>query len=206
MALDDCVCPLPAAIETIPAEDCGINLKQIQRIIIRRNPNSIGATAGNDINVLADMQALQTALDSTKMVITPLIGANPVIEPGEPITNGGGDNSTMNGVEEVTGVNPSKYSCEFKELSPAGEKAMKSLMCEKDLQAMFVLQGGKIAVKEIDGTNDSGFEIESFFVSDRGNQGFGTNDTHTMSFSLPSGWSEDLKIVKPTGYNPLTEL
>lgn len=201
----DCTCPKPTALTEIPVEDCGINMKQIQRVVFRRHPNSIGTTTSNDVTVLADWQALKTISDSTKVVITPLIGGNPVVEPGDAITSGGGDNSTMNGVEEIDGVNPSKFNCEFRELSPAGEKAMKALMCEKDLQVMFILQGGKIAVSEIDTDNVQGFEIEAAFLSDRGNQGFGTKDTHTMSFSLLAGWSENLKIVTPA-FNPLTEI
>lgn len=201
----DCGCPKPTALTDIPVEDCGVNLKQIQRIAIRRHPNQMGVATSNDVTVLADWQALKTAADSTKMVITPLIGGNPVIEPGDAITTGGGDNSTFNGVEEVEGTNPSKFSCIFKELSAAGEKAMQSLMCEKDLQVIFILQGGKIAVSEIDTDNNQGFEIEAPFFSDRGNQGFGTKDTHTMSFSLPAGWSKNLKIVTPA-FNPLTEV
>jgi len=204
----DCNCPSPTALTDIPAQDCGVNLKQIQRVAFQRIGSQFGTGAQPDANsilTLADWQALIAANDSTKIVITPLIGANPTIAPGDAITNGGGDNSTLNGVEEVEGVNPSAFSCEFKELSSEIEKAMKTIMCEKGLVVYLILQGGKIAVVKIDADNHKGFEIQSPFISDRGNQGFATKDTHTMSFSMKAGWSEDLIILKPT-FNPLTEI
>ena len=204
----DCNCPAPTALTAIPTQNCGVNLKQIQRMAFQRLGNVFGTNAlpaANSILTLADWQARVAALDSTKIVLTPLIGSNPVIEAGDAITNGGGDNSTMNGVEEVEGVNPSKFSTEFKELSPEIEKAMKTLMCEKNLMVYFFLQGGKIAAVEVDATNQKGFKAESLFISDRNNAGFATKDTHNMSFSLPAGWSENLKIYEPT-FNPLTEL
>lgn len=203
----DCNCPKDTALTEIPTQDCGVNLKQIQRVAFQRNGNQFGTNAAtpNDINELADWQALKAANDDSKIVITPLIGANPVIEPGDAITNGGGDNSTLNGVEEVEGVNPSVFSAEFKELSPAIEKAMKKIICEKQLTVYLFLEGGRIACVEIDTDNQKGFEIQSPFLSDRGNQGYATKDTHTIRFSLKAGWSEDLVIIKPN-FNPLTEI
>jgi hypothetical protein len=46
----------------------------------------------------------------TKIVLTPMIGGDAVIQAGEAITTGG-DNSTLNGVEEVEGVNRRHSSC-----------------------------------------------------------------------------------------------
>lgn len=206
----DCNCPTPSALTAIPTQDCEVNLNQVQRMAFQRiaTGNQFGTNAlpaANDITVLADWQARITATDATKIVVTPFIGANPIIEAGDAITNGGGDNSTLNGVEEVEGVNPSRFSTEFKGLAPAIEKAMKTLMCEKNLQVYFFLQGGKIAVVEIDANNQKGFKAESVFFSDRNNAGFATKDTHNMSFALPAGWSENLKIITPA-FNPLTEL
>lgn len=203
----DCTCPKPTSLTDIPNQDCGVNLKQIQRLAFQRGGNQFGTGAdpANNILELADWQALMTATDDKKIIVTPLIAANPIIEAGEPITNGGGDNSTLNGVEEIEGVNPSNFSAEFKELSPEIEKALKAIICEKDLTVYFILQGGKIAVVKIDDENQRGFQIQSPFVSDRNNAGFATKDIHNIRFSLPSGWSEDLQIVTPN-FNPLTQL
>ena len=203
----DCNCPLPTALTTIPALDCGVNLKQIQRLAFQRLGNQFGTGAAppNDITVLADWQTLIAAIDNTKIVVTPLIAGNPTIEAGAAITTGGGDNSTLNGVEEVEGVNPAPFSAEFKELTPAIELALKELTCEKSLTVYLFLEGGRIAAYEIDATNQRGFLLQSMFVSDRNNAGFATKDITNISWAFPSGWSENLVIVDPA-FNPLTDL
>lgn len=202
----DCNCPTPTSLTEIIASACGVNLKQIQRLAFQRIGSKFDSVS-NGILTLAAWQAFMTASDNTKIVVTPLIGADPVIEAGEAIKNGGGDNSTMNGVEEIDGVNPAEFSCVFKSLPSETEKSMKALMCEgQSLVVYFILQGGKIAVKQI--TSDTvhqGFRIYAPFVSDRSNSGFGTKDTVTMDFSLEEGYSNDLVILTPE-FNPLTEI
>lgn len=203
----DCNCPAPTALTGIDNEQCGVDLKQIQRIAIQRlgfgfDPNNL--TEPNDINELADWQEFQTAEDDSKIVITPLVSADPIIEAGEAITTGGGDNSTLNGVEENEGRNPSNFSCVFKSLSATVETQIKALECERSLRVFFILQGGRIAYANIADVA-KGFESQSFFLSDRNNAGFGTKDTFNFRFALKEGWSENLTIVKPN-FNPLTEL
>lgn len=207
----DCNCPAPTALTEIPSQDCPINLKQIQRFAFQRGGNlfDTGGTPATDIKLLADWQALIAASDDTKIVVTPLIGADPTITAGDAITTGGGDNSTLNGIEEVEGTNPSVASAMFKSLSPEIEKAMKALMCEQKLTVYLFLEGGRIAAVEV--TADAqykGFQADSLFLSDRNNSGFASKDTHTMTFSLPSGWSEDLKVINADqlDFNPLTDL
>lgn len=204
----DCTCPKPTALTDIPAFDCGVNLNQIQRLAFQRGGNLFdsGGTPATDILELADWQTLLAANDDTKIIVTPLIGANPIIEAGEAITNGGGDNSTLNGVEQVVGVNPSLFTCEFQELTPEIEKALKTVICEKDLTVYMFLQSGKIAAVEVTASSQyRGFGIQSPFLSDRNNAGYGTLDTHSFRFSLKAGWSEDLVVLTPN-FNPLTEL
>jgi len=206
----DCSCPRATALTEIPTQDCPIDLKQIQRYAFQRGGNLFDLTAAlpTDIRLLADWQVLKGASDSTKIVITPSIGADPIITAGDSITNGGGDNSTLNGVEEVEGTNPSAASATFDSLSPEIEKAMKSLMCELDLTVYFLLQGGRIAAKKVDTDQYAGFIAQSFFFSDRNNEGFATKDTHTMTFQLPAGWSEDLVVfdADELDFHPIIDL
>lgn len=203
----DCNCPAPTALTEMVAENCGVDLKQIQRVALQRIGNVFDTSAGTptDPTLLADWQALMVAVDDTKIVVTPLIGGEPTIEAGDAITNGGGDNSTLNGVEEVEGVNPSLFSAIFKSLSPENEKALKALMCEKQLNVYFFLQGGRIAMKTITADQTTGFVSRSIFISDRNNAGYGSKDTHSFRFNLVEGWSEDLIIIDPT-FDPLTDL
>lgn len=203
----DCNCPAPTSLTEIVAEVCGVDLKQIQRLGFQRTGTIFdpAGTPANDILELSAWQALMTATDDTKIVVTPLIGADPTIEAGESITVGGGDNSTLNGIEEVEGVNPASFSCMFKSLSSVVEKAMKALNCEKNLTVYLFLQGGRIAVVDLTTSQYQGFHIQSLFVSDRNNAGFGTKDTVSLSFELTAGYSDDLVIIKPN-FNPLTDL
>lgn len=203
----DCTCPNTSALTDISPSNCDFNMNQIQRLGFQRRQKNVFTPL--TILDLSEWQANTTATDDTKIVFTPFVGGDPVIEPGDAITTGGGDNSTLNGVEERTGVNPSVFSAMFKSLTPKQESEIKKLMCEKELDVYFILQGGRIAVLADNVTTPtslSGFEIESFFFGDRGNQGYGSKDTNAMRFSLPAGWSEKLTIYKPTSFNPLTDL
>lgn len=214
-----CNCPDDGILGDIPASDCPFDLKQIQRIAFATQGQVIWDSADgtgtgllgvpqvdSQLDTLADWQARLTAVDATKMVISPLIGGDPIIEAGEAITEGGGDNTTLNGAPEVTGTNPSSFSAVFKSLQPATEKALKQLGC-KNLEVYFILEGGRI-VAEGNDTNATlkGLNVQSFFVSDRNNAGFGTKDTNTISFELPAGWSENIVLVDPVDFNPLYDI
>lgn len=204
-----CNCPAPTALTEIPNSDCPFDLGQIQKIGFQRVGFQFddGAVVPTSPSVLADWTALKSAVDSTKVVFTPLIGSDPLIVPGEAITEGGGDNTTLNGVELVTGTNPSKFTAKFRSLTPEQESALKLLICEKQLVVYLVTDANKIVVKKISADVKEGISIQSFFLGDRNNEGFGKNDTHSMMFSLPAGWSEDIEIITPeAGFNPLTDL
>lgn len=205
----DCNCPAPKSLTEIIAEVCGVNLKQIQRLGFQRRHSSSFPFDDTTIVDLAQWQTYLTAGNDAKIVVTPLIGGDPVIEAGDKITTGGGDNSTLNGVEELEGVNPSNFSAVFKSLSSITEQQIKKLICEKNLVVYLFLQGGNIACVSSDvinaGVKLNGFPCESVFLSDRNNAGFGTKDTFNFSFALPAGWSENLVIFKPN-FNPLTDL
>jgi len=214
----DCNCPDDGILEAVPSSDCPFDLKQIQRLIFATQgkvlwDSATGGGAGNGVPVvgaqldtLADWTPRLTAVDNTKMIITPFVGGDPQIEAGEAITEGGGDNTTLNGVEEVTGANPSLFSATFKSLSPAQEKSLKKVTC-KSTEVYFVTEAGKIAAFNVEGTqNVRGFNMQSYFFSDRNNAGFGSKDSNTMRFSLASGWSEDLVLIEPADFNALYDL
>ena len=113
MALNSCSCPLPTAIGDITPNTCPDNFGQIQKVIFQRRGFVFDGTVGKDITLLADWQALQVAADDTKIQVSPF-AYNSIITAGESITNGGGDNTTLNGEVELVGVNPSVYTAEFR--------------------------------------------------------------------------------------------
>jgi len=201
-----CNCPLPGELTTIPPSNCPVDFKQIQKFGFRRRGNIWDATLNNDIKESAGWALFLAAADSTKIVITPFIGGDPAIAAGDAITEGGGDNSTLNGVELITGTNPSTLTARFDSLSPAQEAAVKTLMCENLLEVFLINSDDNIIADTTSTpTENVGIPIQSFFFSDRGNDGFGSKDSFSMSFQLAAGWSETVEIVVPN-FSPLTVL
>lgn len=213
-----CVCPDDEILTEIPTAECAFDMDQVQKLAFATEGNVIwdSATGGglgdgspqvdSQVDTLADWQARRVAVDSTKIVVTPRIGADPIIEAGEQITSGGNDNSTFDGLVEDNGTGPSNFSVAFKSISTDQEVAMKGIRC-KNPEVYFFLKGGLIACRKVKGTeNHVGFRAYSYFLSDRNNAGFGTKDTHTMSFQLKEGWSEELVIVTPADFNPIYDL
>lgn len=201
-----CDCPQPTALTEIPASDCPFDLRQVQKVVFQRIGNKFDAV--NDIQLQATWDALKTAIDSTKVVVSPFVGGNPLITPGGAITEGGGDNSTLNGEETVTGSNPSLFTADFKSLTPEQEVALKKLICEKRLQVYFLNEENKIIVNtEGMGAGEyTGFPISAYYFGDRDNQGFGKQDMHKMRFSLKAGWSENIAKISATDFSPLVDL
>ena len=217
----DCTCPSTGILTQIPSANCPFDLKQIQRIafgtrgiVLWDSATGNGAADGTplpmkdaQLDTKADWTIATTATDNSLLVITPLIGGEPKIEAGEAITEGGGDNTTLNGVELTVGTNPSKFSTKFNSLSPEQEKAIKAISCE-EVEVYFFTQDGSIIASKPDAAKENvrGFIADSFYFSDRNNEGFGTKDFFTMSFSLRAGWSEKLVKVKAIDFNPLYDI
>jgi hypothetical protein len=202
--MNECVCPLPDTLRDIPESNCEFNVKQIQKIIFQIGGFKFGTTPDDHLD-LATWQALKTASDRTKVSLTPLIGGDPVIAAGDAITEGGGDNTTLNGIPRVNGTNPAPFSCNFKAISPGQEEMLKELMCRNDLAVYFILEGGRIMHNRTTDKEVTSFDIQAYFFSDRNVAGFGTTDMNIMSFQLAAGWSGAMDIFKPN-FNPLTEL
>lgn len=204
-----CNCPPATALTDIPGTDCAFDLGQLQKFGIQRGGYvwDAAGTPATDPTKKADWLTLKAATDSEKVIFTPLIGGDPIITPGDPITNGGGDNSTLNGVEEITGVNPSVFTGVYKSLSPETKKALTELDCEKDLVIYPINDSNSIFANLISTGKYEGIPITGFHVSDRGNNGFGTKDTFAVRFSLPARWDNDLVQITPeTGFRPLQDL
>lgn len=201
-----CSCPQTGALMSIPLADCPFNLEQTQKLAFQKDGQSY---TDEQMKLLATFTPLLIAEDATKMVVTPFIGANPIITAGTPITTGGGDNSTLNGEEVVLGSNPSLFTTDFTGITPEQEKALKYLKCIKKLRVFFINQNDEIiAEKFTDGENVKyrGILISAYFFSDRTNNGFGTQDVNSMRFSLKAGWSENIVKIKPTDFSPLLDL
>lgn len=191
----NCVCP-NSELTSIDETVCYFNIKQIQKVFFQRS----GQPPILSPDLLATWQTLIDATDDTKVIMSPYIGGEPTITAGELIAIGG-DNTTKNGIELISGTKPTTFICKFRDLTPEQEITFKLLMCEKNIAVSFVNQDGRIFYL------NSGFiPIFGFSFSDRGNNGRSSRDYFTLKFQMVACWSANLKVVRTTNFNPLTDL
>ena len=208
-----CQCPAAPSLTTIPAVACGENFGQIQKVAFQRlvkadgTKNSFTSTAS--ILLKASWTALLSAADGSKIVVSPYIEA-PTSEPGAARTYGGG-NETLGGVEEILGAEPTAFSAVLRRMPQNVIKIMKELMCESNAGNLGVYlfnDAGQIEAIQDPDTETTYYPIpiRSFFVSDKGHGGLENPDSNNISWQFAPNYSDDLKIVTPTDFNPLTDL
>ena len=207
-----CSCPANAALTTIPAAGCPVTFGQIQKIAFQRlvkedgTPNKFTSSAA--ITLKASWTALMGATGSTKIVISPYVQA-PTNEAGGARTFGGG-NETLGGVEIVIGREPSTFNAVIRSTDQSIIKAMKALQCEAQADNLGVFLFDENG--SIEGLNPSGgsdvypIPIRGLFISDKAHGGLEAPDSNNISFSFLPNYSDDLKIFKPSDFNPLTDL
>ena len=215
-----CSCPAASALTTIPAVSCVESFGQIQKVAFMRlkkadgTVNSFVDGAGTGIDKLAAWTAKMALTDGGKVVISPYIQA-PTSEAGEARTFGGG-NETLGGVELVIGRNPTSFSGVFRAVPQAIIKVIKELQCEAQADNLGVIlfdENGNIeAVKGstvVDTTPTPTYfpiPIRSLFVSDKTHGGLEAPDSNNISWTFLPNFSDDLAIVAPSDFNPLTDL
>ena len=208
-----CQCPAAASLTTIPAVACGENFGQIQKVAFQRLRKADGSrnsfTTAASILLKASWTALLSAEDGSKVVVSPYIEA-PTSEPGAVRTYGGG-NETLGGIEEVLGAEPTAFSAVLRRMPQNVIKIMKELSCESNAGNLGVYlfnDNGQIeAIQDPEAaTTYYPIPIRSFFVSDKGHGGLENPDSNNISWQFAPNYSDDLKIITPTDFNPLTDL
>ena len=208
-----CKCPAAAAITTIPAVACAESFGQIQKIAFQRLYKTDGTknsfTSSNDIKLLASWSALMAAADATKVVVSPYVQA-PTNEAGAPRTFGGG-NETPNGVEEIIGREPSAFNGVFRKVPQSIIKTIKELQCDSwaDNLGVFLFdENGSIEALQDQTTLTTYYPIpiRSLFVGDKTHGGLEAPDSNSIQWAFLPNYSDDLAIVAPTDFNPLTDL
>ena len=214
-----CACPAATALTTIPAAQCAESFGQIQKVAFMRlkkadgTVNSFvdGSTTG--INKKAAWTAKMALTDGGKAVISPYIQA-PTQEAGEARTFGGG-NETLGGVEIIIGRNPSTFTGVMRAVPQSIIKIMKELQCEAlaDNLGVFLFdENGNIeAIKKVtSGTPDTveylPIPIRSLFIGDKSHGGLEAPDSNAIQWSFLPNYSDNLGIVAPDDFNPLTDL
>ena len=208
-----CQCPAAASLTTIPAVACGENFGQIQKVAFQRLRKADGSrnsfTTAASILLKASWTTLLSAEDGSKVVVSPYIEA-PTSEPGAVRTYGGG-NETLGGIEEVLGAEPTAFSAVLRRMPQNVIKIMKELSCESNAGNLGVYlfnDNGQIeAIQDPEAaTTYYPIPIRSFFVSDKGHGGLENPDSNNISWQFAPNYSDDLKIITPTDFNPLTDL
>jgi hypothetical protein len=212
-----CNCPLPTALTAIDATTCPEELGQIQRVWFVRAGNVIWDTVTPINNVPATISGdsptaivggtegwsiLTAAADDTKVVLCPLFGGDITITPGDAITQGGNDNSTLNGQTYFVSFPDSAFSARFDQLTSTQTSQLKELICE-DLEVYFVNEDGDIIGKR-DGDTWLGFAVTNVALQSRNVQGFATRDSNILTFQINADWDTEFEKQTPTDFNALT--
>lgn len=204
-----CKCPRGAALPDIPAVTCPESFGQIQKVAFVRLYKTDGTknkfVTASDIKLKASWTPLLTAADDTKVIISPYIQA-PTAEAGAARTFGGG-NDTLGGIEEIIGREATPFTGVIRKAPQTVIKALKDLQCENIGVYLFDENGaiGAIADATTAGTYYP-IPIRSFFVGDKTLGGFEAPDSNAIQWSFLPNWSDDLKLLAPTDFNPLTDL
>ena len=207
-----CQCPAATSLTTIPSATCPQNFGQTQKLAFQRlsdgtTKNSFTTTAG--IQLKASWTAKLSANDSTKIVVTPYIN-NPATEPGAARTVGGG-NESINGIAKIIGREATAFTASLNGYKQDIIKAIKSLECEAQVLNLGVYlfneNGQILAVQDAETeTTYYPIPIQSLFVGDLSLGGLEAEDANALQFSFAPNWSDNVVIVTPSDFNPLTDL
>lgn len=208
-----CKCPASTALADIPAVTCTESFGQIQKVAFQRiyssgtTKNSFTTSAS--IDKKASWTALLSANDSTKVVVSPYIQA-PTSEAGAARTFGGG-NETLGGVEEVIGREPTTFSAVLRRIPQSVIKALKELQCESwsdNLGVYLFDDNGNIEALQDETTPTTYYPIpiRALFIGDKAHGGLEEPDSNAISWTFLPNYSDNLAIVAPDDFNPLTDL
>lgn len=187
-----CTCPVGTYIDTITAYTCPVDVREVQKIVFWRAGNEIANVA--TMILLATWTTLKAKTDSTKAIVTPFLN-NPTFEPGDVITWGGGT-ETRDGIPEIVGVNPTKFTIKGAHWQSAIKRDIRELMCES-LEAILINNEGKF-IHRLDGVKVKGFPISAFYIKDRMVGNRTTPDQFEIGFQMAEGWDDYLTITDPT--------
>jgi hypothetical protein len=209
----DCTCPATALTE-IPQVTCPENLGQIQKIVFSRAFSfDSGATPSDDITVKANWDTKIAASDETKIVVFPTFVEAFESSDSAPVTEGGNDNSTLDGAPIVLGAETPVFTGMMRGVSGVAATAMRKLMCERDLEVIFINEWDKIIGRDLssglDGSVVGGFKLTpySLFIGDSQVKGKNTDDKIMFQFSLRYEWRDTLVIKTPaSGFSPLADI
>lgn len=212
-----CQCPAASALTTIPNVACAENFGQIQKVAFQRLAQADGTknsfTSSASILLKASWTALLAAANGTKIVVSPYINA-PADSGGDARMSSGG-NDDLGGVATVLGGNPVQFDGQIRSVPQSVIKIMKELQCEANAGNLGIYlfdENGKIQCRaESTGTNPVvttyyPIPIRGLFIGSLIHGNYDAKDSNLISWQYPDNYSDDLVILTPTDFNPLTDL
>jgi len=211
-------CPLPTAMTTISTSSCAFNLNQVHRVWFVREGEVIfdigtpannvpAAIVGDAPEDVTPWDTLKVAADSTKVIYLPLFGGDPIVTPGEEISKGGNDNSTLDGKKKHISFAPSSFTARLDGLAPAQEKEISEIVCEGDTLEVYFILHDKSIVGTLDALTSNLFTgipvASAVILHGRAVNGNVDDDTNVIEFQLAKDWTYELSKRTPT-FNTLT--
>lgn len=208
-----CQCPLAEALPKIPNASCPVSFGQIQKAAFQRLRKPTGEANAFTAEALITKKASWTAFlagqDATKIVLSPYINS-PADSGGDARTTSGG-NDDLGGVATILGSEPVQFNGSMRAIDQQIAKAMKELICEANAGNLGVFlfdENGNIEAIQDETTKTTyrPIPIRSFFVADKIHGNYDAKDSNAIQWSYQPNYSDNLAIVKPEDFNPLTDL
>jgi hypothetical protein len=206
MSRIDCDCPPAAALSSVSANSCGISLGKIGKIIIQQldDTGNLFENATNGIELESSWSALPDALDSTKVVVTPILEEVVFNEP-ETLE----DSENLDGAPIAVAEGTTLVTAMIRNPAPADVAALRDAECFENLTVYFVDNNGNFLARQI-GSDHVGIKIsrETFLVKSPSRDAARVSKFRTMiQFHLPAEWFDTVaKIAPEAGFDPLTEI
>lgn len=207
-----CQCPAASALTTIPNVACPESFGQIQKVAFQRLRKADGTvnsfTSQASILLKASWTALLAAVDGSKIVVSPYINS-PADSGGDARMSSGG-NDDLGGIATVLGGNPVQFDGSLRSIPQSVIKVMKELQCEAaagNLGVFLFDENGKI--EAIEGETEGTYTpipIRALFIGSKIHGNYDAKDSNAISWQYPDNYSDNLAIVTPTDFNPLTDL
>lgn len=202
-------CIRPEALTDIPLSDCEINFDQIIMLIYQRTQAAAPFTDAT-IKLLATWTPLLAAADSKKIVMTPKF-AGLTIPQSAALTQGGNDNTTINGIPIYNGEGFVDVTAQISGMSSDTKAAIKTLTPESQANSLGLSNLTVYLVNrfgDIISNNYRGFPIYNNRISSVGSEGLNSRNQNQLGFSFGPDWDNNLAITKRAdlGFDPLTQL
>lgn len=196
-------CPLTGILTSVPETSCPIVYGQIQKLVLQPIQSTPTFTA-QTINLKATWDALLAETDETKVVATPML-MNCIVPASELTTEGGNDNTTINGIRNVRGLNAVTATAQMSNISSATKTAVQALFSYSKypmpglthLWAYILLHDGRV----VSNADFTGIPVYNLALTDPALEGYNKDNVFNFSWDMIGGWSDTI-VATSTNFKP----